>query len=102
MGANTVFVRLSMTETMCDSQPSGSNPGVTYVLFVFGLTARANAVASVFGPRLMVAMTAGPSLAATVVGRNAARSNNDAAKRARWIIDLLLLIPRPSRRRSTS
>src|SRR5437870_12453752 len=43
----------------------------------------------------MVAMTAGPSLAATVVGRNAARSNNDAAKRARWIIDLLLLIPRP-------
>src|SRR5438094_550037 len=80
MGANTVFVRLSMTETMCDSQPSGSNPGVTYVLFVFGLTARANAVASAFGPRLIVAMTAGPSLAAPVVGRVAARSTNDAAR----------------------
>ena len=49
-------------------------------MFVFGLTARANAVASTFGPRLMVAMTAGPSLAALVVGRVAARSTNDAAR----------------------
>jgi hypothetical protein len=92
IGVNNLFVELSITETMWDSQLGGSIPGVTYVLFVSGLTARANPVAFGSGPRLIVAMTLGPALAAIAVGSNAARSSSDAARTTDLIGDFGLFI----------
>src|SRR5438067_449720 len=69
-----------MTATNCESQAS-SNPGVTYVFLVPGLTANANAVS--FAARPIVAMTVGPALAAVREGTIAMNSSAAMSMSAR-------------------